>query len=421
MFEEELPDVAGNESEGFVDVLEAERDLSQARVQLESLLNATDALESLISHLDTNDIASEAHKQAVVVSFENLVSGSGIGVNDLLPDLQAHETGTVSTESLKDRMKALWARLVAAVLAVLRFLKEFWTRLSTFRGRLLMSAEHLAKHAAMRRTTTVRKPTVDLGLEIKSFVVGGNTLTDPDALIRSLSAALDQYRIFTNLYGAGLLDIGQQFERQLQDSTTGVDKLKQVAQLFLQMPIERIATQVKAMVYRDPRFGKRLTLAAPPLVGGWNLYFLTLEPEQRSLAESDPLAFAAAIRTTGVRFALTNVNSNNQIGGTVKTASGQQVETLARRVIEIVKLIETQEKVMKLNRIEAQIKSVLRAGEQYQNRTSGSGDNYDVSVLRFVRNYAGWAVGPQDQMATNLLTVSRHLLTYGRKSLSTSH
>jgi len=200
-----------------------------------------------------------------------------------------------------------------------------------------------------------------------------------------------------------------------------VDKLKQVSQLFLQMPIERIATQVKAMVYRDPRFGKRLTLAAPPLVGGWNLFFLTLEPEQRSLAESDPLAFAAALRTTGVRFALTNVNSNNQIGGTVKTASGQQVETLARRVIEIVGLIETQEKVMKLNRIEAQIKAVLRAGEQYQNRTSASGDNYDVSVLRFVRNYAGWAVGPQDQMATNLLTVSRHLLTYGRKSLSTSH
>lgn len=421
MFEEELPDVAGNESEGFVDVLEAERDLSQARVQLESLLNATDALESLISHLDTNDIASEAHKQAVVVSFENLVSSSGIGVNDLLPSLQGHETGTVSTESLKDRMKALWARLVAAVLAVLRFLKEFWTRLSTFRDRLLMSAEHLAKHASMRRTATVRKPTVELGLEIKSFVVGGNTLTDPDALIRSLSAALEQYRILTNLYGAGLLDVGQQFERQLQDSTTGVDKLKQVSQLFLQMPIERIATQVKAMVYRDPRFGKRLTLAAPPLVGGWNLFFLTLEPEQRSLAESDPLAFAAALRTTGVRFALTNVNSNNQIGGTVKTASGQQVETLARRVIEIVGLIETQEKVMKLNRIEAQIKAVLRAGEQYQNRTSASGDNYDVSVLRFVRNYAGWAVGPQDQMATNLLTVSRHLLTYGRKSLSTSH
>lgn len=421
MSEEELPDVMGNESEGFVDVLEAERDLSNARAQLESLLDATDSLESLIAHLDTNEIASEAHKRAVVISFENLVGSSGISVNDLLPSLQEHEMGVVSTESLKDRMKALWARLVAAVLAVLKFLKEFWVRIATFRGQLRMGAEHLAKHASARRITTVRQPTVQLGMEIKSFIVGDNIVTDPDALIRSVSAALDQYRIVTNLYGAGMIDVGQKFERLLQDSNTGVEKLKEVSQLFTQIPVERLASQLKAMVYRDPRFGRRLTMAAPPVIGGWNLYFLTLENEQRALAETDPLGFAAAVRTTGVKFALTNVNQSNVLSGTAKTASGQQVETIARRVIEILDLIDSQEKVMKLNRIESQIKSVLRAGESYQNRTSNNGDNYDISVLRFVRNYASWATGPVDQMTTNLLTVSRHLLTYGRKSLNTSH
>jgi hypothetical protein len=418
MSEEETPEVLGHESEGFVDVLEAERDLLQARAQLESLLNATDSLEALITHLDTTDIVSKAHKQAVVVSFENLIGESGISVNDLLPSLEGHEAGTVSTESLKDKMKGLWTHLVNAILQILAFVREFWNRIKSFRGRLRMTAEHLAKHAGARRHITVRNPNVELGMEIKSLIVGNSVVNDPDALIRSISAAMDQYKIVTTHYGAGMIDIGQRFERLLQSGKSGQDMLSETCQLFTQMPLDKIASQVKAMVYRDPRFGRRLTMAAPPIIGGWTLYFLTLEQAQRDLASVDPLNFAAALRTTGIKFALTSVNRSNVLTGTVKTASGQQVEHLARRVIDILDLIEQQERVMKLSRVEQQIKNVLRAGEQYQNRSSEVSDSYDLSVLRFVRNYAAWAVGPVDQLTTNLLTVSRSLLTYGRKSLS---
>lgn len=418
MSEEELPEVTGTESEGFVDVLEAERDLIDAKVQLESLLNATDALESLISHLDHNDIASEGHKHALMVSFENLVGSSGVGVQDVFPALLEHESGTISTESFKDKLKDLWKRLVAAVLSVLKFFKHFWNSIATYRGRLKLSAEHLAKKATVRRHVTVKTPTIDLGIEIKSFIVGDSVIKDPDALIRSVSAALDQYRIFTSQYGSRMLEIGKEFERSLQEGSTGVNKLRDVATLFAGMPFDNIASQMKAMVYRDPRFGRRLTMAAPPIIGGWTLFFLTLEQDQRQMLDSNPLAYAAAVRTTGVKFALTNVNFSNVTSGTVKTASGQQIEMLARRVLEILALIDTQERQLAISRIEAQVKNVLRAGDSYQNRTSYDSTSYDESVLRFVRNYASWAIGPVDQLTTNLLTVSRNLLTYGRRSLN---
>ncbi|MNN66090.1 hypothetical protein D3C81_1816420 [compost metagenome] len=102
----------------------------------------------------------------------------------------------------------------------------------------------------------------------------------------------------------------------------------------------------------------------------------------------------------------------------MKTANGQQVAALAKRVLEILDVIDAQERSIGVGRIEGQIKNVLRAAERYQaNAVQGDGTGADESVLRFARNYATWAIGPVDQMTTNLLTVSRNLLTYGRKSL----
>lgn len=419
MSDEALPEIPGNESEGFVEVLEAERELSNAKVQLESLLNATDALESLISHLDTNDVVSDGHRAAVTVSFENLLGNTGLGVNDILPALQAHEYGTVSTESLKDRLKEIWKRLVAGILSVLRFLKTFWKSIATYRGRLRITANQLVKLGTVARYATVKQPQVDLGIEIKSLVLGGSVVSDPDALIRSISNALDQYRVVTDMYTSGMLEVGKQFERALTDGGSGSDKLAQVCGIFTQMPVDAIASKLSAMVYRDPRFGRRLTLTAPPIIGGWSLFFLTLEQEQRNAGATDLLGYAQAIRTTGVRFALTNVNVSNITSGAVKTANGQQVSVMAKRVIEILDCIDAQERAVGVNRIEAQIKNVLRAGERYQaNAISSDGSGADESVLRFVRNYASWAIGPVDQMTTNLLTVSRNLLVYGRKSLN---
>ncbi|MNZ60493.1 hypothetical protein D3C78_785640 [compost metagenome] len=415
MSDEALPELSGNENEGFVEVLEAERDLAQAKVQLESLLNATDALESLISHLDHNDVVSEGHRKAISVSFENLIGNVGLTVNDVLPALDGHEFGTVSTESLKDRLKDIWKRLVAGILAVLRFLKAFWNNIATFRGRLRLSAQQLGKAATMSRYASVKNPMVELGIEIKSLVVGGSVVSDPDSLIRSVSSALEQYKILTDNYGPGMMDVGKKFEAALQDGSTGMDKLGQVCAIFTQMPIDTIAAKMKAMVFRDPRFGRRLTLTAPPVIGGWSLYFLTLESDQQS---TDLISYAQAIRTTGVRFAMTNVNVSNVTSGSVKTANGQQVAALAKRVLEILDVIDAQERSIGVGRIEGQIKNVLRAAERYQaNAVQGDGTGADESVLRFARNYATWAIGPVDQMTTNLLTVSRNLLTYGRKSL----
>lgn len=418
MLDEEAPAMAVNESEGFLEVLDSERQLSSAKVQLESLLNATDSLEALIQHLNTHAVVGTGHLASVRVSFENLIGNNGITVADIIPELEGHENGTVSTESLKDKLRELWKRLVAAILAVLRVLKGFWNSISTYRGRLRLSAEHIVKHAAVQRYRTVRNSQIELGIEIKSLVVGGSVIQDPDSIIRSISAAIDQYKVFTSTYGATMIDIGKQFERSLGDGRTGLDKLTEVANLFTQMPVESIATKLGAMVYRDPRFGRRLTLTAPPIIGGWSLFFLTLEPEQKALAVSNPLSFAQAVRTTGVKFALTNVNASNITNGTVKAASGMQVETLAKRVLEILDIIDAQERAIGFSKVESQIKNVLRAGERYQNIASSSdGGGADESVLRFVRNYASWAIGPVDQMTTNLLTVSRNLLTYGRKSL----
>lgn len=400
--------------DAYTEVLDSTQQLMQVEGQLETLLTATDSLESLIRHLDTHPVEDDAHRSAIRVSVESLLSNTGLEVDDFIPHLE----GTVSTESLKDRLKDLWKHLVNMVLTILAMIKRYWQKVSTYRGQLRMSAESLAKRASGQRMTTVKKPNIDLGMEIKAFFVGGAVLSDPDAVIRQIHNAMDQYKVVTSLYGKAMLELGRNFETLLTTGVVGPDALNKVNQLFTdELPIGLVASKVKALVYRDPRFGRRLALAAPPTVGGWTLFCLTLDSAQKEKISTDPVAYAQALRTTGLKFVLTNVNQSNITSGTVRTASGLQVQTMAKQVLAVLDLIDSQERLMGMGRLERQIKAVLKAGERYQSM-AGESMTYDQSVLRFVRNYASWAMGPVDQMTTNLLTVSRNLLIYGRNSLS---
>lgn len=409
-----------NEEDGLVGLLEADRAYNDGKVQLESLLGATDALESLIGHLATTPVVTVGHKAAITVSFENLIGNVGLTVADIIPELEGHESGVVSTEALGDHLKELWKRFVALILSVLKSLKALAVKMGTYRGQLRMSAEKLLKISGVRRYVTVKNANLELGMEIKSLVVGGSVLNDPDAIVRAASAALEQYVKFTDLYGPGMRAVGKKFEQALTDNSSyGTAKLSEVSGIFSQMPADTIASKMKAMVYRDPRFGKRLTMMAPPILGGWSLFFLTLEQAQRELAGTNPLAYAQAIRTTGVKFALTNVNTSSIVRGTVRTAGGAQVEAIVKQVIAILDALDKFDNTGEIDKIDRQVKAVTRAGDTFQTRVvAGESSGADESILRFVRNYAGWAIGPVDQMATNLLTVSRNLLTYGRKSLS---
>jgi hypothetical protein len=416
MSDEQLPELSGLENEGLFNVLDAHRDLTDAKVQLESLLDASDSLESLIAHLESHEVVTPGHKAAIQVSFENLVVGTGMSIADILPSLETHQEGMVSTESLKNIARDLWKRIVSMVLVLIQFVKDFWNTIATYRGQLRHSAEHIAKHGAVRRSNSIKNPDVLLGVEIKSFLLGSLVIKDPDTVIRAISTALEQYKIVTSNYGPSMIELGKKFEQRLASGTTGRDLLVEVCNVFDASPVSSISSKMRAMAFHDPRFGRRLLLAAPPVIGGWTMFFLTLEKEARDGFESNPINFAQALRTTGVKFAMSNLNNSNAMSGTVKTATGQQVEIIAKRVLEILDTIDAQERAMAFNKIESQIKNVLRAGERFQN-SLGSSDSFDQSTIRFVRSYATMAIGPVDQMTTNLLTVSRNLLTYARKSL----
>ncbi|MNP89092.1 hypothetical protein D3C85_14920 [compost metagenome] len=416
MSEQDLPTSVGDISEGFYDVLETQRVIVDGQIELESLLNATDALESLSTHLETHGVVSTEHRQALVISFENLISTSGLSVRDFVPELDGHEMGTVSTESLKDKLYALWKRIVAATLSVLTAIKSYWVKVVSFRGRLMMNAEHMAKLGAVRKMATVKNQEVALGIEIKSLILGDRPITDGDSLIRALSFGIDQYKAFTDIYSKEMISIGSKFESVLTGTTSGQEALHDTCHVFETMPIMKMATKLRAMVYRDPRFGNRMTLAAPPTIGGWTVYFLTLEREQEALKETSLPAYAMALRTTGIKFTYSNPNGYNVTSGKVKTAHGLQVQSIALKVIDLLETIDAQEKAVAISRVEAQVKAVLRAGERYQSRVISS-NGYDQNVLRFVRSYANWAVGPVNQMTTNLLSVSRSALLYCRKSI----
>lgn len=408
---------ASDLNEGFYDLVECQHGLRDAQADLASLLNATDALENLREHLRTHDVVSNEHRQALIVSLENLVGDSGLSPADIIPELDGHAYGTVSTEGLGDKLHDLWKRIVAAIMAILSTVRTYWKKVASFRGRLHMQAEHLAKLGAVSKLTTAKTPEVELGVEIKSLIQGDRPLYDPDAIVRGLAAGVEQYKNFTDLYSKEMVKIGRSFEQVLTGNLTGHEALLATCGVFEELPIGKIATKLRAMIYRDPRFGNRMTLAAPPMIGGWTIYFLMLEKEQEITKTENLAAYAQALRTTGVRFAYSNPNTFNVTSGKVRTAYGAQVQAIALKVIDLLDTIEAQERFIASTRIESQVKAILRAGERYQTRV-GQANGYDQSVLRFVRSYASWAIGPSDQMTTNLLSVSRSALIYCRKSLN---
>lgn len=395
------------------DIIQDQQTLYTQRAQLEALIDATDALESMVRHIDTHGVVSEAHRASLMISLENLVGEPGEYSQPLYDALQSDSEGGVSTESFRDKLTDLWKRFVAMIARIVSSISAFWKKVATYRGQLELTARHLAKKGAMARTASAKSSSVSLGIEIKSFVVGESLLRDPDAIIRHLSSSIIQYRVFTDTYPKAMADLGRSVASTLRENLTGQEMLAKLVDVHENTPLSAIAAKLKTRVYRDPRFGNRVTMAAPPVLGGWNLYFFlpSADPKQTLIQR------AAGLRSIGVKFSLTNVNVSRAVSGEIARASGMQIEALALKVIELLTVVETQEKAINLNRIDRVIKEVLSAGNNYMARV-GNGDSYDESVLRFARNYASLAVGPVDQIAANLLTVARNVITYGNKSLN---
>lgn len=405
----------------YLDLMSSAQQVEQGQRHLQELLDVSASLEGLIRHLDTISHLTPEHAQSIVLSCETLLQGTSHDSSLLLPSLESSIGGTVSTESLKDRLTGLWKRIVSIILNILSAMKRYWTKVTSYQGRLELTAKGLKKRAAVQRGRSIKKAEVELGIEAKALVVGTSAIKDADALIRAVASAMDQYKIMTSAYPKGMLKVGSVYEELYKAAGSNIRQdLEEFCVAGVNLPFATIATSLKAMAYRDTRFGNKQILIAPAVLGGYSLFISLPDDPARGLAGNDLLTLAARQRTAGIRFALTDVNAYNTATGTVKTASGQQVEALADKVLDILGLITKQEADRQIGKISQQIKAVLAQAEAFKGRPQVGGDGtavYTESILRFARSYATWANGPLDQMTTNLLTVSRSILIYGRKSL----
>ena len=405
----------------YLELMSTAHQVENSQRQLQELLDVSTSLEGLIRHLDSITHLTPEHAQSIVLSCETLLQGTAHDSSLLLPSLESSIGGTVSTESLKDRLTGLWKRIVSIILSILSAMKRYWTKVTSYQGRLELTAKGLKKRAAVQRGRSIRKADVELGIEAKALVVGTSAIKDADALIRAVASAMDQYRIVTSMYPKGMLKLGGVYEELYKVSGTNIrQELEDFCAAGIHLPFAPIATSLKAMAYRDTRFGNKQILIAPAVLGGYSLFISLPEDPVRGLVGNELLTMAARQRTAGMRFALTDVNAYNTATGSIKTASGQQVEALADKVLDILNLITKQEADRQVGKISQQIKAVLAQAEAFKGRPAVGGEGsavYSESLLRFARSYATWASGPLDQMTTNLLTVSRSILIYGRKSL----
>lgn len=420
---EDLLSMGEGESDDYLALLNNQQAIETNREEIRRLLVVNDSLESLIQHLNGVSTVTLEHAACLRVTCENLLAGTGYEFDHsvLLPSLESYIGGTVSTESLKDHLNNLWKRLLSAIMALLQAGKRFWASVSTYQGRLRMSAQALAKQGAMRKGVSVKTPTVSLGIEIKALFIGASALPDADSLIRAVSAALNQYKVMTSIYPKGMLEAGKRYEELYK--RTGIDS-RQVLEDFCSagafLPFTNIATSLKALSYRDSRFGPRQIMMAPPTLGGFSLFIASPDVPVQGLVGNDLLTQAARQRTAGIKFAMTDVNANSISSGSMRTANGAQVEQLSLKVLSILDTIQGQESQRQSKRIASQITAVLSAAETFKGQIVTSSDTastHSESVLRFARSYASWATGPVDMMTTNLLTVCRSILIYGRKSL----
>lgn len=418
---EDLLSVGLEDGDSFIDILDEQRFINDQKEELQQLLTVSDSLESLIKHLEGNRDLTPGHVDLLRTSCENLLRGTGYGTEILIPSLEDYSGGTVSTESLKDRLAGLWKRIVSITLSILAAAGRYWKKVSTYEGRLRMTAESLRKQGAIRRGRTIKNAQTELGIEIKSLTIGASNISDADTLIRAVSAAIDQYKLVTTSYPKAMVSVGRVYEDLYKGAG---DNVRQTLEDFccasIHLPFGTVATQLKAMAYRDTRFGPRSILMAPPTLGGWSLFINVPDDPVKGQVGNDLTTQAARIRASGMRWAMTDVNAQNGASGFMRTASGAQVEQMAARVINILDAIAAQESSRLASKINGQIKAVLSAAENYKNRPQVGSDGtlvYSESILRFARSYASWASGPVDQMTTNLLTVSRAILIYGRKSL----
>lgn len=417
---EDLLSVSQDGTEDYVDLLSTIEQVNSDKRELDQLMTVSDSLETLITNLEGVTELTPEYAKLVQASCENLLIGTHHDHTFLLPSLESNIGGTVSTESLRDRLSEIWKRIVSAILSVLSGLKKIWTKISTFKGRLELSATEVKRAGTLNRNRRIKNPMVEVGFNARNLVVGKQMMPDADSMIRACSALKDQYKTVTNMYAKGMLSVGATYENLLRKPTNDVrELLEEICAAGTNLPFATIGTSLHAMAYRDPRFGNKPILAAPPLLGGFSLYILSPEIPSRGLVGNELLTMASRQRTAGIRFSQTDLASSKLNSGTIKTATGQQVETLADKVLGLLKLIDDQEPARQVRRLESQIKSLLSTAESFKaHPLVGEGNLvYSESILRHVRTYVTWSTGPVDSMTTNLLTVSRAILIYAKHSL----
>jgi hypothetical protein len=414
-------DVGLEEHDAYLELIHEQQALEHERENVNRMLAVSETLESYANFLDGVEVLRSDQVAPIRIGLENLLSGTGYDVDILIPSLESFVGGTVSTEDLKSRLGDLYKRIVQAVLKLLSAIKNFWNKIRTYQGRLRMNAEVLKKQGAIRRGVTIKSPTVQLGLEARTLMVGTSPVNDPDQMIRACASAISQYKTVIEKYPRYMLAVGKDFENTLVNGTDPRLVLEGLCIECTKLPFGSLAKDLHAMAYRDTRFGTKPILLAPPAVGGYSLYIATTDQPTIGLVGNDLLTQASRLRGTGMRFTLSDGNVVGQATGSARTASGAQVEVLATRALDILDLIDRMESARMTNKLDTQVKAVLSAADRFKNTIAQQDDAarlYTESAIRFARSYASWAIGPIDQMTTNLLTVCRAILIYGKKSLS---
>jgi len=383
--------------------------MESIRDSLEQLANCTRSMESI----------TPSERTLIEIASNMALAGSGKTYTTFYPSLEDINSLTVSNEAISDMVKNLLTRILKALAELAKAFLAFWSKIFSYVSILRRANARMAARADAAIGRGIANKSITLSSELSALTVRGSVPNNAADLVRSLTEGRRQTKVMMNTYVGNVIKVGEDLVKALArpEAMSPEDYLNGAMHAASGLRLEFLASALTARQYRDPRFNESV-MAAPPLMGDKSIFIDIPDDDRDTLlgkAERLRSCKAAVLDTDGNSATIPAEQSFPTVPARMVAQMAEVIEGILGEIenfangssgTAITKL------TAKLLETTNSAKSVVFSDDLTQLDTQ-----YYAAALRFNTAFVAWAEGPQNALATLMLSACRGAMIVGNKSL----
>jgi len=310
-------------------------------------------------------------------------------------------------------------RILKALAELAKAFIAFWGKIFSYVSILRRANARMAARADAAVGRDVANKTIQLSSELSSLTVRGLVPNNATDIVRSLNEGRRQTKVMMNTYVGNVIKVGEDLVKALSrpETMSPEDYLNGAMHAASGLRLEFLASALTARQYRDPRFNESV-MAAPPLMGDKSIFIDIPDDDRDTL-----LGKAERLRSCKAAVLDTDGNSATipaeQAFPTVPARMVAQMAEVIEGILGEIENFANGSSGTAITKLTAKLLDTTNSAKSvvFSDDLTQLDTQYYAAALRFNTAFVTWAEGPQNALATLMLSACRGAMIVGNKSL----